>query len=77
MKTFNPLTTLPAFNINNPFLQLDVLVVFHLLKAFSPRNAPGFDNIPDWFFKKYAEIFALHVWEILNSSYAEQQLPNT
>ena len=77
MKTFNPLTTLPAFDINNPFLQLDVLEVFHLLKALSPRKAPGSDNISNWLFKEYAEFLAQPVCKILKSSYVEQQLPKS
>ena len=68
-KAFNPLTTLPALDINSSFLELDVL------EAYSPGKAPSPDNIPNWFVKEYSEILVQPVNKILNSSFAEQQLP--
>ena len=41
MNSFNPLTTSSPFHINNYFLQLDVLEVFHLLKELNPGKASG------------------------------------
>ena len=59
MNSFNPLTAPPPFDINNYFLQLDVLAVFHLLKARNPGKASGPDDIPNnWFLKDCAEILA-------------------
>jgi hypothetical protein len=68
MNSFNPLTAPPPFDINNYFLQLDLLEVFHLLKALNPGKASGPDDIPNnWFLKDCAEILAQPICEILTA----------
>ena len=76
MNSFNPLSTLPPFDNYSSF-QVNELEVFHLLKAINRGKASGPDEIPNWALKEYAEILAQPVCAVLNSSYAEQQLPKS
>ena len=46
-----------------------------LLATLNPSKACGPDEIPNWLLKEYAELLAVPVSKIINSSFKEQRLP--
>ena len=51
------------------------LRVMKLMATLNPSKACGPDEIPNWLLKEYAELLALPVSIIINSSFKEQRLP--
>ena len=77
MKVYQPLESLPPFEPTDSVLQLNEREVYQALALLKPGKASGPDGVPNWFLKEYAEILALPVCALLNSSFADQQLPSS
>ena len=75
MMTFWPLAATPSFESSLAVLTLSEVDVLSALSKLNPRKAAGPDGIPSRVLKEYADIIAQPVTSILNSSFAEQQLP--
>ena len=59
------------------FLKVPTHWVFNNLKHLNKHKAPeGPDGLSSYLLKEYAELLALPVSDILNSSYVEQTLPS-
>ena len=56
-------------------LQVSIHSTYIKPKYLNPGKSPGPDGIPNWLYKKYAEILKEPITNILNSSYQEQKLP--
>ena len=57
------------------FLEVSEDRVYRTLNSLNPSKACGPDRIPNWLLKEYAELLAVPVARILDSSYKEQRLP--
>ena len=55
--------------------EVSELRVMKLLASLNPSKACGQDEIPNWLLKEYAELLAVPVSKIINSSFREQRLP--
>lgn len=76
MQGYQPLETLPSYDSDSEVPTLPVSSVHKALSALNPRKASGPDGIGNWLIKEYADILAEPVTNILNCSFAEQQLPS-
>ncbi len=77
MHEYQPLDCLDTIDVNSEVIKLDVSSVHTSLRTLNPRKAPGPDEIPNWLLKEYADFLADPVCSILNTSFAEQALPNS
>ncbi len=82
MNTYDPLnvTDLNTLFEEIPVYPLDVNMnltntasVLKKLKSLNPYKAPGPDDIPNWILRDYAEMLALSVSDLLNSSYTSKK----
>lgn len=69
-----PLTKFPTA-IDSKLREVSELRVMKLLATLNPSKACGPDEIPNWLLKEYAELLAVPVSKIINSSFKEQRLP--
>jgi len=69
-----PLTKFPT-TIDSKLREVSELRVMKLLATLNPSKACGPDEIPNWLLKEYAELLAVPVSKIINSSFKEQRLP--
>ena len=69
-----PLTKFPT-TIDSKLRELSELRVMKLLASLNPSKLCGPDEIPNWLLKEYAELLAVPVSKIINSSFKEQRLP--
>ena len=70
-----PLTKFPPTAIESKLSEVSELRVMKLLATLNPSKACGPDEIPNWLLKEYAELLAVPVSKIINSSFKEQRLP--
>ena len=75
MNSFQCLHHPPPFEINSEVVHVSEQSMQSALMKLNPRKACGVDGIPNWLLKEYAEILAYPVSVIVNSSFAEQELP--
>ena len=69
-----PLTKFPTAMASR-LREVSELRVMKLLATLNPSKACGPDEIPNWLLKEYAELLAVPVSKIINSSFREQRLP--
>ena len=75
MKAFTPLEVIPTFDANSDVLILSENDVSVALGKLNPRKASGPDDVSNWVLREYGNIFSRSITSVLNSSFAEQQLP--
>ena len=69
-----PLTKFPTA-MDSKLREVSELRVMKLLASLNPSKACRPDEIPNWLLKEYAELLAVPVSKIINSSFREQRLP--
>ena len=75
MSSYQPVNCSPPFKVHSEVPQLSDAIVYSMLLKVNPSKSSGPDEVPNWILKDYAEIVAMPVRIILNSSYLEQELP--
>ena len=77
LEPMQPFKSLECTQVNNE-VPLDLVNESYVLNALihlSANKATGYDGIPNWLLKDYADILSHPITSILNSSFAEQRLP--
>ena len=75
MSSYHPVNCSPPFEVDSEVPQLSDAKVYVMLMKANPSKSSGPDEVPNLMLKDYAEIFAMPVRIILNSSYLKQELP--
>ena len=76
MQEYHPLENLPRYDSDSEVPTLPVSSVHTALLKLNPRKASGPDGIGNCLLKEYADFLAEPITHILNSSFAEQELPS-
>ena len=76
MSSYHPVNRSPPFEVYSEVPKLSDAIVYSMLLKVNPSKSSGPDEVPNWMLKDYAEIVAMPVRIILNSSYLEQELPS-
>ena len=76
-KAFTPLQAIPPFDANLDVLILSENDVSVALSKLNPRKASGPEGVPNWVLREYGDILSRPITSLLNSSFAEQQLPSS
>ena len=58
------------------FLEVSTRRVYNTLLHLNEYKAQGPDDLPNWFYKEYAELVAEPVTNILNASFRDQKFPS-
>ena len=63
-------------NVGDECIQVTVDSVTEKLRQIDKSKASGLDNLPAWLLKKYADILAPAITDVLNSSFLEGKVPS-
>lgn len=77
MQEYSLLETLLPFSDDPEVSKVNAFGVCNVLSALNPQKASSPDGIPNWFLHKYADFLCDPIWDILNTSFAEQKLPSS
>ena len=76
MSSYQPVNCSPPFKVDSDVPQLSNAIVYSMLLKVNPSKSSLPDEVPNWILKDYAEVVAMPVRIILNSSYIKQELPH-
>lgn len=80
MEKFEPLSSNPISlptipDSSEEIIFLTEMTTFKKLSSLNPSKAQGPDGIPGWLLKESADLLAMPVCDVINSSYREGRLP--